>query len=53
MVETDHALTPPNQDLEVNRDLRKINDVLNRPRASAGLRTANYCIENEGIPLFT
>jgi hypothetical protein len=36
MDETDHGLTPRIPDLKVNRNLNKINDVLNRPRASAG-----------------
>jgi len=36
MDETDHGLTPQILDLKVNRKVNKINNVLNRPRASAG-----------------
>lgn len=36
MVETDHGLTPQILDLKVKRNLRKINELPNRPRASAG-----------------
>jgi len=35
MDETDHGLTPRIPDLKVNRNLNKINDLLDRPRANA------------------